>query len=217
MDEAERLHSPSQLGAELGLKAGMIRRYHLAYEAVTGEPLPRDPVNNGRLVSDRQLAVLAQAREAVRRTPTLSAEDAIRHVLGFATIPTVPVAPQADLLEAILREMQASHEREAARDRQIEALLESNERIHEQLRTLNSPSPSDDAAPTPTPGPLPPADPERIDQALAAQLRDQQPPPAVQEDDKTTEHPGDGMGADDGVLVRVARWVESRLGRGRQR
>lgn len=82
----------------------MVRRYHLAYEAVTGEPLPRDPVNNGRLVSDRQLAVLAQAREAVRRTPNLSAEDAIRHVLGFATIPTVPAAPQADLLEAILRE-----------------------------------------------------------------------------------------------------------------
>lgn len=67
--EAERLHSPSQVGAELGLKAGMVRRYHLAYETVTGESLPRDPVNNGRLVSDQQLAALAQARDAVRRTP----------------------------------------------------------------------------------------------------------------------------------------------------
>ncbi len=184
--EAERLHSPSQVGAELGLKTGMVRRYHLAYEAVTGEPLPRDPVNNGRLATDRQLAVLVQARDAVRRTPTLSAEDAIRHVLGFATIPTVPAAPQTDLLEAILHELQAARERDAARERQMQAILESNERLTEQLRALTPPSSSDEAPPKGE--------------------TDREAAPA-------SEQPFSGTA--DGALVRVARWVEGRLFRGR--
>ena len=207
MDEAERLHSPSQVGAELGLKAGMVRRYHLAYEGVTGEPLPRDPINNGRLVSDHQLAVLTQARDAVRRTPTLSAEDAIKHVLGFATVPTVPAASQADLLEAILRELQEQRERNAARDRQIEALLESNQRLHGQLRTLTAPSLSDDGAP----GTLPTVNAERVDRALEVELRESQVPPADLDDDGETQGP---RRRDDGPMVRVARWLERRL-RGR--
>lgn len=162
MDDAERLHSPSQVGAALGLKAGMIRRYHLAYEAVTGEPLPRDPVNNGRLVGDRQLAVLSQARDAVRRTPTLSAEDAIRHVLGFATIPTVPAAPQSDLLEAILHELRALREQGEAQADRVQTLIDDNERLTVQLRALTPPSLSDEAPPkgdadreaTPSDGPV---------------------------------------------------------------
>jgi hypothetical protein len=186
----------------------MVRRYHLAYEGVTGEPLPRDPINNGRLVSDHQLAVLAQARDAVKRTPTLSAEDAIKHVLGFATVPTVPTASQADLLEAILRELQEQRERNATRDRQIEALLESNQRLHDQLRALTSPSPSDDGAP----GTLPTVNAERIDRALEVELREAQAPPAELDDGGEAQAPRER--ADDGPMVRVARWLENRL-RGR--
>lgn len=213
MEEAERLHSPSQLGKKLGLKAGMVRRYHLAYEAVTDEALPRDPVNNGRHVNDRQLAVLAQARDDVRRTPTLSAEDAIRHVLGFATIPTVPAAPQADLLEAILHELQEQRQRNAERDRQIEALLESNQRLHDQLRALASPSPSDDGAPATTPGPLPRRfSPEHIDQELQAEIREAHAPP--EEPDNDTQEPSKDERDADGPLVRASRWLERRL-RGR--
>ena len=77
---SEAVYTSSQVGDRLGLKSGMIRRYHLAYESVTGEELPRDPQTNGRLVTDDILSVLERSRNLVRESPSLSSRG--RHTLG---------------------------------------------------------------------------------------------------------------------------------------
>jgi len=46
--------------------------------------------------------------------------------LGFATVPTVPAAPQPDLLEAILRELREQGEVQADR---VQVLIDDNERL----------------------------------------------------------------------------------------
>lgn len=139
---AEATYAPTQLGERLGTKAGMTRRYHLAYEAVTGEALPRDPINNGRLVNGEQLAILTQAREKVRMTPSLSVEDAIRQVT-HTFVPGAPPAlpPQHELLAAVVGELRALREQSEAHSREVAEL-------REQLRTLNPSSSSDDAVTT---------------------------------------------------------------------
>jgi phage-related protein len=84
----------------------MVRRYHLAYESVTGEKLSRDPATNGRLVTAMQLATLEQARNIVKETNgVVSAEDAVRQVLGVITTGTNPVMPQAEIMQAMVDEL----------------------------------------------------------------------------------------------------------------
>jgi hypothetical protein len=144
---AERTYKASQLSLHLGVKSGMVRRYHLAYERVTGETLPRDPNNNGRLVNDQQLQVLTRARELVKANPMLSVEDAIKSVLGLATVPTAPVSPQSEVLEAIARELRALRERDKHREKLLQALEAENLALKDQLKALPPTHPPSDAAP----------------------------------------------------------------------
>jgi hypothetical protein len=119
--KSEMLYTPAQVGQRLGLKSGMVRRYHGAYEAVTGEALPRDPNTNGRLVNDQQLAILERARAIVRENPSMSTEDAVRVVLGIATVATAPALPNAELLEALLNEMRSFRQEADERLKALEA------------------------------------------------------------------------------------------------
>ncbi len=133
--QAERLYSPSQVADRLHLKAGMVRRYHLAYETVTGEELPRDPNHNGRLVSDEALSVLERARAIVRENPALSVEDAIRAVLGIATVPTSPAVPSNEVLQELLGEVVTM--RGALQDLLIEV-----KELREEIRQLREALPA---------------------------------------------------------------------------
>jgi hypothetical protein len=132
-------YSPAQVGQRLGVKPGMARRYHLAYETVTGEELRRDARTNGRMVSDGELAVLERARSMVRANPSLSVEDAIRTVLGVVTAPTEPVLPQEELLRRLVEEMQAIRQ-DMRQDRERMAVLEQE---NAALRALSLTSETD--------------------------------------------------------------------------
>jgi hypothetical protein len=98
---AEALYTPAQVADRLGLTAGMVRRYGLAYEAVTGEGLPRDKKNRARLYDEQALGILEQARGIVKENPNLSAEDAVRACLGIMTTPTAPVMPSVAMSEVL--------------------------------------------------------------------------------------------------------------------
>jgi hypothetical protein len=98
---AEVLYTPAQVAARLGLTAGMVRRYGLAFEAVTGEGLPRDKKSRARLYDDQALGILEQARGLVKENPNLSTEDAVRACLGIMTTPTAPVMPSVAVGEVL--------------------------------------------------------------------------------------------------------------------
>lgn len=140
MTEAQRTHSTSQVAKALSVKSGMVRRYHLALEGVMGTSLPRDPQNNGRLVTDEQLAMLQQARELVRANPSLSVEDALKSVLGIYTGPTAPAVPRDELLEAIMLELRGLRREVRAQREDLTALREQNAALTEQVRVLPTPS-----------------------------------------------------------------------------
>jgi hypothetical protein len=98
---AEALYTPAQVAGRLGLTAGMVRRYGLAYEAVTGEGLPRDRKSRARLYDEQALGILEQARGIVKENPNLSAADAVRACLGIMTAPTAPVMPSVGVGEVL--------------------------------------------------------------------------------------------------------------------
>jgi hypothetical protein len=100
----------------------MVRRYHTALEAVTGEALPRDPSHNGRLVNDEQLAILERARAIVRENPSTSAEDAIRATLGLVTVATAPAVPNSEVLALLLAEIQGVRQALEAQNERMVAL-----------------------------------------------------------------------------------------------
>lgn len=130
----ETMFTPSQVGDALGLKSGMVRRYHLAYESVTGEKLNRDPATNGRLVTSDQLATLEQARNLVKETNgVLSAEDAIKQVLGVITANTAPVIPQAELLQAMVEELKRMNNRLESIENENMALTNTVATLQRQL------------------------------------------------------------------------------------
>ena len=131
----------------------MVRRYGIAYEAVTGEGLAPEP-NAGRLYPERVVTVLEQARDLVKDTPGLAVEDAIRSILGMATTPTAPARARdasgvtSEHLELIVTELRGLRDemRELRQENQsLHALVENQ---GEQLKALTAPSdtPSGDKA-----------------------------------------------------------------------
>ncbi len=109
---SELLYTPAQVSERLGLTAGMVRRYGIAYEAVTGEELPRDKKSRARLYDEQALGILEQARAVVKENPNLSAEDAVRACLGLVTAPTVPTMPAlavGEVLSLLRAQSEAIH------------------------------------------------------------------------------------------------------------
>ena len=95
-----------QVAARLGIKAGMVRRYALALEAVTGVSIPTDPVR-GRLYPTGAVDLLEAARAYLLAHPGESVDGALRVITGQSdgrvTAPArVPGAlGPADLEEAL--------------------------------------------------------------------------------------------------------------------
>lgn len=71
----------SEVAARLGVKSGMVRRYALALEAVTGLTLTVDPVR-GRLYPPDAVDLLEAARGQVLAQPGQSVEAALRALTG---------------------------------------------------------------------------------------------------------------------------------------
>lgn len=80
-----------EVAARLGIKTGMVRRYALALEAVTGVSVPVDPVR-GRLYPPGVLELLEAARAHLLAYPGHSVESAIRAVTGESEGAVTPPA-----------------------------------------------------------------------------------------------------------------------------
>lgn len=132
-----------QVGKHLGLKSGMVRRYALALEAVTGISLEVDPVR-GRLYPPEVVSLLEQTRAHLLAHSGLSVEDAMRAVTGQSEgAVTAPVRvpgslTPADLEEAlrgvllpVLAELQESR-------RESEALRAEVAELRHEVRSLPS-------------------------------------------------------------------------------
>lgn len=80
-----------QVGARLGLKAGMVRRYALALEAVTGISLEVDPIR-GRLYAPEVVELLEATRAHLLQHPGQGVEAAMRAVTGQSEGGITPAA-----------------------------------------------------------------------------------------------------------------------------
>lgn len=127
-----------EVAARLGIKTGMVRRYALALEAVTGVSVPVDPVR-GRLYPPAVLELLEAARAHLLAYPGHSVESAIRAVTGEGEGAVTPPArlpgtlSPADLqttLEAalahatrpVLTALEEQHARAEALEREVQTL-----------------------------------------------------------------------------------------------
>lgn len=81
MSQRDAYHSTPVVAERLELSSQMVRRYQLAYEAVTARRLPRDPSTRSRLIDDDELAIFEKARDLVKHDDSLSVKEALRQCL----------------------------------------------------------------------------------------------------------------------------------------
>ena len=93
--EAEQIYSSKQVARVLDISGGMLRRYALALEQMTGEAIPQDP-RDGRRFTQRHVELLTAARRFVVGHRGMSVEDGLRRALGLAE-----QAPAAPLLRSL--------------------------------------------------------------------------------------------------------------------
>lgn len=144
-----------EVGQRLGLKAGMVRRYALALEDVTGISLRLDPTR-GRLYPTEVVGLLEAARAHLLAHPGETVEGALRAVSGQSEgAVTAPVRvpgtlTPADLeralgqvLAPVLTELQQQREEAAGLRREVEGLRNQLARLEVVTRAaLPAPSPS---------------------------------------------------------------------------
>lgn len=90
MSGAEQIYSSKQVARVMDISGGMLRRYALALEQMTGEPIPQDP-RDGRRFSQHHIELLTSARRFVIAHRGMSVEDGLRRAIGLAE--EVPAAP----------------------------------------------------------------------------------------------------------------------------
>ena len=90
MTEVEQVYSSKQVARLLDISTGMLRRYSLELEQLTGEAIPQDP-RDGRRFAQRHVDVLTAARRFVMGNRGSSVEDGLRRALGMAD--KAPVTP----------------------------------------------------------------------------------------------------------------------------
>jgi hypothetical protein len=81
MGESEVTYSTRQLADSLGLGAAMIRKYALAYEAMTGKEIPMKR-RDGRQFSREHFEVISKAKALVDSNNGLSVDTALKMVLS---------------------------------------------------------------------------------------------------------------------------------------
>ena len=109
MSQRDAYHSTPVVADRLGLSSQMVRRYQIAYEAVTARRLPRDPSTRSRLIDDDELATFKKAHDLVKHDDSVSVKDALRQCLSeredaVSEAETPRVAPSLEERLAPVRE-----------------------------------------------------------------------------------------------------------------
>lgn len=81
MADAETIHSAKAVRERLGISDGMLRRYAIALESVTGEQIKQHP-RDGRQYTGEQVVALERAKLRVAEKRGRDVETAIRLALG---------------------------------------------------------------------------------------------------------------------------------------
>lgn len=164
MAEAETIYSAKAVRERLGISDGMLRRYAIALESVTGEQVKQHP-RDGRQYTGEQVEALARAKLRVAEKRGRDVETAIRLALGQTEVdaetsmlpePTTSstlVDPKmlAEALEAVVTPLLT----------ELQALRRSNERLEGEVvglredmaaRALDEPREPPQIAPVPERG-----------------------------------------------------------------
>lgn len=192
-DEGAVIYTAGQAAQQLGVSPSGLRRLAAAYEAAyKDEPLPREPHTQARGYPAEAVERIRAARRYVESGNFKSTEAALSALRkGYKP------EDDAEMAESLGGGTQG------ATGVQLGVLIAEMRAMRAELERLRAVVEDRDREQALPPG----ATPERIDRAIVVEL-EQPAPPEDPEDDQT--------GAGDGVLVRAARWLESRLGGGRR-
>jgi hypothetical protein len=232
----QAVYSSAQVAKMLGVSGGMVRRYAMALEELTGEPIPQH-ARDGRQFTQEHVDALVSARRFVAGRQGMSVETGLRLALGLTDLPAATLSPTAttsgtvdvealkaalgEVIGPLLTRLQTVAESNAQ-------LTESNARLTAEVAALRS----EVAGLKVLPASERPAsveerqrdvevvngiEPQKLEQeswmaavALKA-LTAASELPATPRERRGGESTGDAEGASDGPMVRVARWLERRL------
>lgn len=148
MDVTEQpsVYRLAEVKAALGVSETAARGWLAAYEAATGELLPREAggkSNAARLVPHDALEAIKRAREVSAANPgRITAEDALRRALGLEVRPLRPHAEGLDaaaamnLLQALSEEIAATRDAVGRLERQLAVQVAENARLLAALPSL---------------------------------------------------------------------------------
>ncbi len=178
----ETVYSARQASARLGLSAAMTRRYGATLEEVTGQRIPQHP-RDGRQYSTAHLETMERAKGFIETNPRISVVQALQLALGEG--PTVEAPVVSKVQESSAQALSDALEQALARSLlpELRALREEVTALRSELATLK-------ALPRPERG---------QERTVESAVPEAAAPP------RTTG------GASDGLLVRVARWIERRV------
>lgn len=183
---SETVYSASQVARKLGVSGGMVRRYAMALEALTGEPIPQHP-RDGRQFTQNHVDTLVSARRFVAGRQGMSVETGLRLALGLAELPTAvdrPASTDFGNLAGVEALKTALSEYMGPLLTELRTLSDSNARLSDEVAALRSELAEAKTLPLDV-------TPERIDRAMQVEMLEGQ--------DKRDR---------DGLLVQCARWLE---------
>ena len=127
MSQPETIYSAKQVAIELKISSGMLRRYALAYEAITGQKIYQD-ARDGRQYTADQLATLQRAKAFVGSNPGMSVDHALRLAMGASEADVIrsPIETKGIDTEALTGALERVV---SPLVDEIRALRESNERL----------------------------------------------------------------------------------------
>jgi regulator of replication initiation timing len=207
------VYSSAQVAQILGVSGGMVRRYALTLEELTGEKVPQHP-RDGRRFSQEHVDALIAARRYVASHKGMSVEEGLRRALGMADESSAAPLPRSlpstslDTAEAFSEALRRYVEPLLT---ELQALRTSNERLADEVEALRLEVGELRA--------LPGAEVGRFSSAEVVEPQRAEQSEWVEEVSRHeaglgVRRPTDG-GDEDGVLVRLARRLERLIGWGR--
>lgn len=130
-----------EVGRRLGIKSGMVRRYALTVEAVTGISLEIDQLR-GRLYPPPVVELMEATRAHLLANPGSSVEEAMRAVTGQSERPVTPPArvpgtlTPADLERALSEVLAPILSRLEEQGRELEEVKRQNQELLQEVTTL---------------------------------------------------------------------------------